>query len=173
MRLTLATALTSALLLAAGCGDDEPSDASPSAPSAESTPPASEAVPDPPADNACPYLSDDAVTSALGEEAALTASGPASCLFGATGSDVGVTVSVTDIAIDLDAYVEGTRELCEGDLVEVEAGEAAFVCTTFAGPQGFVFGGGQSILVTVDDAEDDTTATGALTALLPQVSFVS
>ncbi len=171
MRLSLATTchtLATALLLLAGCGgdgDDGPTAGSPSAPASSDEPATA------PGDGDCSYLSVEAVSTALGEEAGLTASGPASCLFGATGSDLGVTLNVTDIAIDVDEYVAGTRELCEGDLVEVEAGEDAFVCTTFAGPQGFVFGGGQSVLVEVNDAEDDTTAVGALTALLPQVTF--
>lgn len=172
MRLTLATAVLTALVLT-GCGDDAGSEDA--APSSEGTPdaPDSGTPTELPLLTTCPYLSDADAATGLGQEVELDVASVTTCLFDATETGARITVTLTDIATDVDSYAEGTRALCEDELTEVEAGDDAFVCTTFAGPQGFVFSGEQSVLVEVSGAEDDVSATGALTALLPLVTLTS
>lgn len=166
--LALALALAGPLLLA-GCGDDsEPVTGLDPSGDTSSTPPASDAV-----EGSCAVLGADAVTAALGEDMVVTASGPQTCLFGpaAAGSAAKVTASVTEIAIDLQEYAAGSRDLCEGEVTEVEAGEVAFACVTFVGAQGYVFDNGKSVLLDVVTADESPEAGVAAAAeLLPSVT---
>ncbi|MDP2774908.1 MAG: hypothetical protein Q8O61_15250 [Nocardioides sp.] len=152
-------------LLLAGCGEDDPDPAPAPSPDDAATATVDE--------GACALLDAAAVTAALGEDMVESISGPTSCLFGPSdpASAASVTASVTEIEIDPQVYAEGTREICDSEITEVEAGDNAFACITFVGPQGFVFDGSTSVVldVTVGD-ESDPAAVTAAAALLPSVA---
>jgi hypothetical protein len=165
--LRLVVALLVPLLLLAGCGDDEPeqSDSS-SQPSTESSEPTDDATSEateptesatsdetdepshPPtvAESATPTTGDDCtllptadVTSAFGVEMSLIAAGAQTCIFNSADGEFGLTVNLTEIQIDQDKYVQGTRDGCEGRIRKVQAGDVAFTCIGPIGPQGYVF----------------------------------
>lgn len=171
----LAASLAAVPLLLGGCGGDpepaptggdEPSDAATTtAPSEPTTSSADEGT--------CTMLSAEAVTAALGEEMVVSVGFPQSCLFSPAdpASAASVTASATAIAIDLAEYAAGTRDLCEGEVTEVEAGEVAFACVTFVGPQGYVFEDSTSVLLdVVTGDESESAAVAAAAALLPSVT---
>lgn len=178
-----ALALSLALaLLVSGCGDDPepepdaadassetPTDApSTSAPTTPTTPSESTTA----EEGTCTLLTPEAVTAALGEDMVLSVAGPQTCLFSPAdpASAASLTASVTELAIDLEEYAAGTRDLCEGEVTDVEAGEVAFACVTFVGPQGFVFADSTSVLLDVVAAdESEQAALAAAAALLPSV----
>lgn len=158
----LALAVSLFALGVTGCSDDS-----------EPDPPESGETNTSDQDGGCPILTEDAVTSALGETMVVSATGPQSCLFAPTDpeSSASVTASVTKIDIDLQEYAEGTRGICDSEITDVEAGEAAFACVTFVGPQGFVFEGSSSVLLDVTSGDDsDPAAVEAAVAMLPSVT---
>lgn len=175
-------ALVAALLLA-GCGEDAETPPPTSVGSSESSGTPEPTEPTEPvastpsasaAEGECPLLTTEAVTAALGEEMAISAAGPQTCLFAPAdpASAASLTVSVTELAIDLDEYAAGTRDLCEGEVTDVEAGEVAFACATFVGPQGYVFADSTSVLLdVVTGDESEPAAVAAAATLLPSVVF--
>lgn len=183
LRRRLAALALAAPLVLTGCGEDpdpapqgspsedtsaSPSDPTPTPTPTEATDPSTSSEPE----GSCALLTADAVSAALGEEMVVSASGPQTCLFAPVdaASASSVTASVTELAIDLQEYADGTRELCEGEVTEVEAGEVAFACVTFVGPQGYVFADGTSVLLDVVTAdESEPAAVAAAAALLPAV----
>jgi hypothetical protein len=178
LRRRLAALALAAPLMLTGCGDD-PDPAPESSPSEDTStsPPASSPTPTPTpteaSDESCAMLDTEAVTAVLGEGMVLSASGPQTCIFGPTdpASAASLTVSLTELAIDPTEYAAGTRDLCEGEVTEVEAGDVAFACVTFVGPQGYVFVDSVSILLDVVTAdESEPVALAAAAALLPSVT---
>lgn len=174
--LALAAPLTLVGLLLTGCGEDaDPApESSPTEDTSTSTPTGTGDPSTPAAtDGDCALISAAAVTAALGEDMVVSASGPQTCLFGPAdpASAASVTASVTEIAIDLQEYAAGSRDLCEGEVTEVDAGEVAFACVTFVGAQGYVFDGSSSVLLdVVTGDESEPAAVAAAAALLPSVS---
>lgn len=182
LRRRLAALALAAPLMLTGCGDDSdpapessPSkDTSTSPPAAttsatEAADPSTSAAPE----GSCALLSAEAVTAAVGEDMVVSVSGPQTCLFAPVDdtSAASVNAYLTEIAIDPAEYAAGTRDLCEGEVTEVEAGDEAFACVTFVGPQGYVFVDSVSILldvVTADESEPAALAVAA--ALLPSVT---
>lgn len=165
------------LMLVAACGDDSSSDdTAPSAADTTSlTDTTSSTAPSQTASEGgdCVFLTDDAVTLALGTDMHATASGPQTCFFhtvAANGAQ-SVTVSLTPIQIDVPTYADGTRETCEGPITDVDAGDIAFACFTFAA-QGFVFLGTDNVVVEVDGIDDQDAAVADAAALLPSVTVV-
>lgn len=174
LRRRLAALALAAPLMLTGCGDD-PDPAPESSPSEDTStsPPASSPTPTEASDESCAMLDTEAVTAALGEGMVLSASGPQTCIFGPIdpASAASLTVSLTELAIDPTEYAAGTRDLCEGEVTEVEAGDVAFACVTFVGPQGYVFVDSVSILLDVVTAdESEPAALAAAAALLPSVT---
>ncbi|MDO9494589.1 MAG: hypothetical protein Q7J48_02700 [Nocardioides sp.] len=175
-----ALALVAPLMLAA-CGEDadpasttDRSDDTSTSPTpteateaTEATEPSTSA-----AEDECVLLPAEAVTTALGEDMVVSASGPQSCLFGPgdPASAASITAAVTELAIDPEEYAAGSRELCEGEITDVDAGDEAFACVTFVGPQGFVFEGSTSVVLDVTTGdESEPAAIAAAAALLPSV----
>lgn len=136
MRRSLAPALLSTMLatslLLTGCGGDEESDADePGTGAADTT---SEFTP--PADDTdeCPFADVAQVSEAAGFELTVTAGGEGGCfLTGSSdiGADLTISITPTEIQIDPEDYAEGSREVCEGEITEVEAGDEAFACEAF------------------------------------------
>ncbi|MFA6299369.1 MAG: hypothetical protein WCS84_00520 [Nocardioides sp.] len=178
LRRRLAALALVAPLMLAGCGEDadpapttDGSDDTSTSPTptepTEATDPSTSA-----AEGECALLPAEAVSTALGEDMVVSASGPQSCLFGPAdpASAASITASVTELAIDPEEYAAGSRELCEGEVTDVEAGDEAFACVTFVGPQGFVFEGSTSVVLDVTTGdESEPAAIAAAAALLPSV----
>ncbi len=190
-------ALLVPLLLLAGCGDDkpEPSDSS-SEPSTESSSeptddattetsePTESATSEPTdkpshpptvAESATPTAGDDCtllptadVASAFGVEMTLIAAGAQICIFNSADGEFGLTVNLTEIQIDQDEYVQGTRDGCEGRIRNVQAGDVAFACVGPIGPQGYVFRDTYSWVLDVV-AGDQAAALDLAAELLPSV----
>lgn len=169
MRTLTTVAVALAALALAGCGGDDTDTDDTDPPDDETT--TSEAAP-PPEGDGCGFLPLDAVAEALGTDVTEDAAGPTGCVFSAAApSEVRVSVFYTPIAIDVETYAEGSRENCDDEVVEVDAGDIAFACTTFVAPQGVVYIGSDSVLVQVDDATDDATGVAAAAAMLPAVTI--
>ncbi|MGD9695217.1 MAG: hypothetical protein AB7V42_06100 [Thermoleophilia bacterium] len=158
-RTAIAILLAAAALATAACGSDD--DAAQAPTDSATTGSATTAA------GACPLLDAAAVGAATGEEAVLNGGGPQFCSF--TAGDIDVTVNATEIAIDVDQYVAGTRDVCDGPVTDVDAGDAAFTCVAIA-PQGFVVHGRTIVAVQVNGAADDATGLGIAGELLPSVT---
>ncbi|GAA5140253.1 hypothetical protein GCM10023340_00070 [Nocardioides marinquilinus] len=166
--LPAALTLLAALALS-GCGGDDDEASDPSASGA-----ASDVNDDQgPGDNgagagACPFLSVEAVSEATGADAELVAGGPGGCSFRA--GDATVLLSFVPITVDAEEYATGTRDNCETPVTDIEAGDIAFTCVGIS-PQGFVFSGGDSVVVDVTGNASDDDALRVAGDLLPEVQF--
>jgi hypothetical protein len=158
--LALLTLLPLATALAACGGDDEPD-----GPGDGGTSAVAEAVEGP-----CRWVAPEDVSAAAGFDLSEVTSGPATCLFSSGNPSISTTVTVNylEIAIDPTEYADGAREQCSDEPTDVEAGDVAFVCTTFSTPQGYRYDGSDSVVVDVGDL-DAPAATSLLTALLPSI----
>jgi hypothetical protein len=147
--------------LAACGGDDEPD--GPDGDPTSSAP--AQAV-----DGPCRWVAPEDVSAAAGFDLSQVTSGPTTCLFSSANPTIATTVTVNylEIAIDPGEYAAGAREQCSDEPVEVQAGDAAFVCTTFSTPQGYRYDGSDSVVVDVGDLDADAT-TQLLTDLLPSI----
>jgi hypothetical protein len=163
------------LLVIAGCGGDDISEAiespTPSSSSSEPSPSdGSDAPGDEPTDG-CPYLNADQVTDALGAPTKETAGTVNACFFDPeSGEGPDVLVSKIDIAIDPAEYASQSRVLCQGDVTDVDAGDDAFACLSGMGPIGQLYVGRVLIAVSVTGATDDATGIAAAAELLPQIT---
>ena len=178
MRATWAGAVAAVLMTTclAACGDssssgatDPPSDRPTSSATTSADPsPTSEA---PPTEEGCPYLSAEQVTAALGTPTHETAGTLNSCFFDPEGGEgPSVLLSRVDVQIDPADYAHQSRQLCEGEVTDVDAGDVAFACVMGLGPQGQVYAGRVLVTVSVDDAVDDATGIADAAALLPEVT---
>ena len=157
--------LTVPLLFLAGCGDDaEPVD------DAEESPTETRSA----EVDGCEFLPLTVVTEAFGEEMEVVA-GPETCIFSSVAeeSPSALTLNVIRILIDPDEYAEGSRENCDGEITEVDAGDQAWTCVTFVGPQGYLFEGGYSAVLDVvaADEDDDAAALALAEAVLPSITL--
>lgn len=180
MKRTLALlALVAALVLGA-CSDDDGGDADAAgeettegAESTDTTDSGSTAS-EPPdtageaGEGECAWLDASVLDAALGATFEEIAAGESGCSFETADDGPRVLVNRTEIAIDPGEYAEGTRDLCDGEVREIDAGDEAFACE-YIGVQGFVFEGQVTILVQIDDAPDTATALDALEEILPEV----
>ena len=179
MRATWAGAVAVALMAGglAGCGDsassgatDPPSDAPTSTATTSADPtPTSEA---PPEEEGCPYLTAEQVTAALGSPMMETAGTINACFFDPEGGEgPGVLLSRVDVQIDPVDYAQQSRQLCKGEVTDVDAGDVAFACVMGLGPQGQLYAGRVLVNVAVNDAVDDATGIAVAAALLPEVTI--
>jgi hypothetical protein len=172
-----ALVLAVALLALAGCGGSQ-SSVSPGDPpvTASSTATASSGMPsdptDAPAAEGCPYLTADQVSAALGSTVTETAGTVNACFFDPvdTGRGPSVLLSRIDLQINPADYARQSRELCRGDVTDVDAGDVAFACVAGLGPQGQLYVGRVLVNVAVNDAADDAAGIAAAAALLPMVT---
>jgi hypothetical protein len=160
-----ATLFTLPLLLLAACGDDEKDGDTDSGSSQESDTGGAEEV------EGCDYLPVDAVTTAIRQEMRLVTEGPVTCLFNSVddGLELSVVLNLTELAIDTEEYAAGSRDNCDSEPTDVDAGEIAFTCVTFVGAQGYVFDRGYSAVLDVM-ADDEATSLEAAAAMLPSVT---
>lgn len=165
------------LLFLAGCGgDDEPADDADETPSAATSESTSESPSESPSAevDGCEFLPLTVVTEAFGEEMKVIA-GPETCLFTSVAeeSPSALTLNVIQILIDPEEYAEGSRDNCDTEPAEVDAGDQAWTCVTFVGPQGYVFEGGHSAVLDVvaADEDDDAAALALAEAVLPAVTL--
>jgi len=132
------------------------------------------ATPDPPTGEAegCPYLTAEQVSAALGAPVTETAGTVNACFFdpeeGGTGPNV--LLSRIDVRIDPIDYAHRSKELCQGEVTDVEAGDEAFACVMGLGPQGQVYDGRVLVTVAVNGAADEAAGIAAAAALLPEVT---
>jgi hypothetical protein len=162
----------------AGCGDatsdgavDQPShDPGSSATTSAGPTPTSQA---PPSDEkGCPYLTAEQVSAALGSPTEETAGTLNACFFDPeAGEGPSVLLSRVDVQIDPADYAHQSRQLCKGEVTEVDAGDVAFACVIGLGPQGQVYAGRVLVNVAVNDATDDAAGIAAAAALLPEVTI--
>ena len=66
-------------------------------------------------------------------------------------------LSRVDVQIDPADYAHQSRQLCEGEVTDVDAGDVAFACVMGLGPQGQLYAGRVLVTVSVNDAVDDAT----------------
>jgi hypothetical protein len=170
------------LLVLAGCGesDDSTADAGPSGtasgePSASMTPSASEPSTET-SDGGCPYLTADQVTDVLGSPTVETAGTVNACFFDPAGGDgngdgPSVLLSRIDIQIDPTDYATQSRNLCQGDVTDVDAGDVAFACMSALGPQGQLYVGKVLVTVAVSGMPDDAAGIAAAAQLLHEVTI--
>jgi hypothetical protein len=180
---TLAACTTLGVVLLAGCGDADRSDATAQpTPGSSSTPgptsdpgePGGTGGPTEPAGERCPYLTPEQVSTALGSPVTETAGSIHACFFDPPGGEgPSVMLSRVDVQIDPADYARQTRELCQGEVTDVDAGDEAFACVMGLGPQGQVYAGRVLVTVNVDDAADDATGIAVAASLLPEVRVPS
>jgi len=179
MRATWAAAVAVVLMATglAGCGDsassgatDPPSDPATTAATTSADPtPTSEA---PPEEEGCPYLTAEQVTAALGSPTQETAGTLNACFFDPEGGEgPSVLLSRVDVQIDAADYAHQSRQLCEGEVTDVDAGDVAFACVMGLGPQGQLYAGRVLVNVAVNDAADEAAGIAAAAALLPEVTI--
>ena len=179
MRATWAGAVAVVLMATglAGCGDsassgatDQPSDRPTGSATTSADPsPTSEAPPT--EEEGCPYLSAEQVTDALGTPTHETAGTINACFFDPEGGEgASVLLSRVDVQIDPADYAHQSRQLCEGEVTDVDAGDVAFACVMGLGPQGQLYAGRVLVTVSVNDAVDDATGIADAAALLPEVT---
>ncbi len=179
--------LTVVLLGLAGCGSEssEAPEAEPTsaASSTSGEPDESESTPVQPEEetpedgggealSGCPYLTAEQVTEALGSPTTETAGTMNACFFDPeAGEGPSVALSRIDIQIDPADYASQSRELCEGDVTDVEApgADTAFACVGIMGPEGQFYSGRALVTISVSDAADDAAGVAAAAALLPLV----
>jgi hypothetical protein len=166
----------------AGCGSDDSSaadepGASPSSSndsSSETTAP-TDATPPTPSDDpssGCPYLTATKVSAVLGTPTRETAGTINACFFDPEGgSGPAVLLSRVDVQIDPTDYARQSKQLCKGDVTEVDAGDVAFACVMGLAPQGQLYVGRVLVTVAVSDAIDDAAGVAAAAALLPEVTI--
>ncbi len=166
--LVMATGLT-------GCGEstsgatDQPTGGASS--SATTSPdPTSEAPPT--EEEGCPYLTAEQVTAVLGSPTRETAGTLNACFFDPeSGNGPSLLLSRVDVQIDPADYAHQSKQLCKGDVTDVDAGDVAFACVIGLGPQGQLYAGRVLVTVAVNDAADDATGIAAAAALLPEVTI--
>jgi hypothetical protein len=167
-RITVGGAAVAVLLAGlTGCGESassgatpDPSDPTPT-PSADPTPEA----------EGCPYLTAEQVTTTLGSPSRETAGTLNACFFDPEGEGPSVLLSRVDVQIDPADYAHQSRQLCEGEVTDVEAGDVAFACVMGLGPQGQLYSGRVLVTVSVNDAADEAAGIAAAAALLPEVTI--
>ncbi|WP_109510087.1 hypothetical protein [Nocardioides speluncae] len=182
--------LTAAVLVLGGCGgDDDPeprAEESSETPTESDTPTPSDSPttddtpkptkktsktpeetlpPEPLGD--CPMLGDDAVTKVFGRPMGVLTASPELCVFTPTE---GMTDSSVTINLGTGGNAAAARGKCKGKVTEVEAGDDAFVCKAGPGVQGYVFKGGDSVVLDVV-FDNDQKALAAAAELLPSVFF--
>ena len=170
MRATWAGAVAAVLTTTclASCADSTSSDAT-DQPSDRPTSSATEAPPT--EEQGCPYLSAEQVTAALGTPTHETAGTLNACFFDPEGGEgPSVLLSRVDVQIDPADYAHQSRQLCEGEVTDVDAGDVAFACVMGLGPQGQLYSGRVLVTVSVNDAVDDATGIADAAALLPEVT---
>ena len=79
-------------------------------------------------------------------------------------------LSRVDVQIDPADYARQSRQLCQGEVTDVDAGDVAFACVMGLGPQGQLYAGQVLVTVAVNDAVDDAAGIAAAAALLPEVT---
>jgi hypothetical protein len=180
MRATWAAAVAVVLMATglAGCGDsassgatDPPSDPATSTATTSADPTPTSEAPSPEEDG-CPYLTAEQVTAALGSPTHETAGTLNACFFDPDGGEgPSVLLSRVDVQIDPADYAHQSRQLCEGEVTDVDAGDVAFACVMGLGPQGQLYTGRVLVNVAVNDAADDAAGIAAAVALLPEVTI--
>ena len=126
----------------------------------------------PPEEEGCPYLTAEQVTAALGSPTHETAGTINACFFDPEGGEgPSVLLSRVDVQIDPADYAHQSRQLCEGEVTDVDAGDVAFACVMGLGPQGQLYAGRVLVTVAVNDAADDATGIAVAAALLPEVTI--
>ena len=80
-------------------------------------------------------------------------------------------LSRVDVQIDPADYAHQSRQLCKGEVTDVDAGDVAFACVMGLGPQGQLYAGRVLVTVAVNDAVDDATGIAVAAALLPEVTI--
>jgi hypothetical protein len=181
MRGTWAGAVAAVLITTcvAACADstssgatDQPSDR-PTGSATTSADPSPTSDAPPTEEEGCPYLSAEQVTAALGTPTHETAGTLNACFFDPDGGEGGASVllSRVDVQIDPADYAHQSRQLCEGEVTDVDAGDVAFACVMGLGPQGQVYAGRVLVTVSVNDAVDDATGIADAAALLPEVTI--
>lgn len=104
----------------------------------------------------CAWLSAEAATEALGAPMDLIGGGAGGCYFSpASGEGPAVQISVIQIAIDVDEYVEGSKALCESDVIEVDNGDAGWACLAAINPQGSAVFGRELVIADITDAASE------------------
>jgi hypothetical protein len=105
---------------------------------------------------ACAWLSTDDATAAIGVPMSLVAAGPGGCYFATeSGDGPAVQISSIQIAIAVDDYVEQSRALCKGEVVDVDAGDGGWACNAGINPQGLVVFGRELVVADVSDAASE------------------
>lgn len=119
----------------------------------------------------CSWVSTDDVTNAAGQQMTVQAAGEAACVFETpTGDGPSIWLYATKIAIDQDEYEKGTREVCEGAITDVDAGDSAWTCIVFGKPQGTFIENKYIVTIDPKDFASDDEAFAALAKLLPKVT---
>lgn len=166
-----------AVLLAGltGCGESASSGAAPdptptASGSSEPTPSSDGADPSPEAEG-CPYLTAEQVTTTLGSPTRETAGTLNACFFDPESEGPSVLLSRVDVQIDPADYAYQSRQLCKGEVTDVDAGDVAFACVMGLAPQGQLYSGRVLVNVSVNDAADEAAGIAAAAALLPEVTI--
>jgi len=161
----------------AGCGESTSSGAvdrsnSPTSSATTSADPTATTEAPPTGEEGCPYLTAEQVTAVLGSPTMETAGTLNACFFDPDGGEgPSVLLSRVDVQIDPADYAHQSKQLCEGEVTDVDAGDVAFACVMGLGPQGQLYAGKVLVTVAVNDAADDATGVAAAAALLPEVTI--
>lgn len=163
-RLLPALAVATLVLAGAACGGDdggdEPTRSTTTTPDTASTPdatePAASTTEGAAGDDECTWLALDDAGAAVGQAMTLTAAGPGGCFFDAQGgTGPSIQVSSIEIAIDVDEYVEGSKAVCEGEIVDVANGDTAWACRSSFAPQGIAVFGETMVVADLQDAASE------------------
>lgn len=154
---SIALAAAALCLIAGACSSDDSGE--PSSTTAPVVSTTDEATTTSVPDDGCAWLGVDDAAAAMGTPMTLAAAGDAGCLFTPEGAGVAsIQISVIEIAIDVDEYLAGSRDVCEGTVVDVDNGDEAWACDSGINPQGVVAFGTE--LVVADITDTDTPEAG-------------
>jgi hypothetical protein len=169
-RLALAAALT-ATLAACGGDDDDSSSATTFSRDDSAATTSTGSTGEAPAGDDCAFVTTDELDEALDLDAELQRADDNGCGWTADTSSgsVAVTLDRITIQIDVDEYMAGTREVCDDDITEVDAGDDALACVAAGSPSGSVRFGDDLYTFSALPVDDPAPFVSGFADLLPSV----
>jgi hypothetical protein len=171
-RVAFAVVLTTVTLAACGGDDDDSSSVTTfrrddSAATTTTTGSTGEA----PAGDDCAFVTTDELDDALDVDAELQRADDDGCGWTADtdSGPVAVTLDRITIQIDVDDYMAGSREVCDGDITEVDAGDDALACVAAGSPSGSVVFGDDLYTFSALPVDDPAPFVSGFADLLPSV----